>query len=78
MRAPPNLGIEYTSEFNGIYPRLAKRYGMLFDPFFLTGVAAEFKLNQSDGIHPNKEGVAVIIKRLMPMVRDLIARAGKK
>ena len=78
MRAPPNFGAEYASEFNAIYPRIAERYGVLFDPFFLSGVAANPTLNQADGIHPNKEGVAVIIKRLMPILRDLADRSRKK
>ena len=77
MRAPPNFGVEYASEFNAIYPRIAKRYGVLFDPFFLLGVAAVPTLNQADGIHPNKEGVEVIIKRLMPMLRDLADQSKK-
>ena len=77
MRAPPNFGVEYASEFNAIYPRIAKRYGVLFDPFFLAGVATVPSLNQADGIHPNKEGVAVIIKRLMPMLRDLADQSKK-
>ncbi len=77
MRAPTNLGVEYVSEFNAIYPRLAERYGVLFDPFFLAGVVANPNLNQADGIHPNKKGVAVIIERLMPMVRNLAARTKK-
>ena len=37
MRAPPNFGVEYASEFNAIYPRIAERYGVLFDPFFWQG-----------------------------------------
>ena len=78
MRAPPNFGVEYAGEFNAIYPRLAERYDVLFDPFFLAGVAADPDLNQADGIHPNKEGVAVIIKRLMPILRDLTDRTRKK
>ena len=78
MRAPPNFGVDYASEFNAIYPRLAERYDVLFDPFFLAGVAADPDLNQADGIHPNKEGVAVIIKRLMPILRDLTDRTRKK
>ena len=78
MRAPPNFGVEYASEFNAIYPRIAERYGVLFDPFFLSGVAADPTLNQADGIHPNKEGVAVIIKRLMPMLRELADQSRKK
>lgn len=74
MQAPPNLGRDYGREFNTIYPDLAQRYGAVFDPFYLEGVAADPALNQRDGIHPNTEGVAIIVKRLMPKVVELLAR----
>ncbi len=77
MKAPPNLGFQYGSEFNAVYPRLAKRYDVEFDPFFLEGVVADLNLNQADGIHPNEKGVGVIIKRLLPMIRHLIVKVHK-
>jgi acyl-CoA thioesterase-1 len=77
MKAPPNLGAEYGSEFDALYPRLAEKHGVLFDPFFLEGVAARPELNQPDGIHPNAEGVAVIVRRMLPLVRRLAQDAAK-
>jgi acyl-CoA thioesterase-1 len=77
MKAPPNLGAEYGSEFDALYPRLADKHGVLFDPFFLEGVAARPELNQPDGIHPNAEGVAVIVRRMLPLVRRLAQDAVK-
>ncbi|WP_193366888.1 arylesterase [Pelagibius marinus] len=75
MLAPPNLGREYGEAFNAVYPRLAKKYDAPFYPFFLDGVAMEPSLNQSDGIHPNAEGVAEIVARIKPhVVRLLEAR----
>lgn len=75
MRAPPNLGSEYAAEFEPIYSDLAGEFGTLLYPFFLDGVAAQPALNQGDGIHPNAEGVAVIVERMMPSVLALIDRA---
>jgi acyl-CoA thioesterase I len=75
MIAPPNLGAEYGRAFNAIYPDLALETGALLYPFFLTGVAADPKLNQRDGLHPTPAGVAVIVARIMPRVEELIARA---
>lgn len=72
MLAPPNLGDEYGQEFNGLYPDLAKRYSASFYPFFLEGVAADPKLNQPDGIHPTKEGVAIIVSNIAPYVLDAL------
>jgi acyl-CoA thioesterase I len=75
MVAPPNLGAEYGRAFNAIYPDLAVQTGAILYPFFLTGVAADPKLNQRDGLHPTAAGVAVIVDRMLPHVEELIARA---
>jgi acyl-CoA thioesterase-1 len=74
MRAAPNLGQDYGRAFDAIYPGLADRHGAVFYPFFLDGVAADPALNQADGIHPNTEGVAEIVARILPAVEELIAR----
>ena len=75
MVAPPNLGAEYGRAFNSIYPDLAAQSGAILYPFFLTGVAADPKLNQRDVLHPTAAGVAVIVDRILPQVEQLIARA---
>jgi len=72
MHAPRNLGPEYAAQFDAIYPRLAKQYGVLFYPFILDGVALNPKLNQADGIHPNPAGVKIIVSRILPYVQQLI------
>ncbi len=76
MLAPPNLGRDYGSAFNDVFPRLAKKYGVTFYPFFLEGVAADPALNQRDGIHPNEEGVARIVDRITPYVLTALGRSG--
>ena len=76
MLAPPNLGRDYGSAFNDVFPRLAKKYGVTFYPFFLEGVAADPALNQRDGIHPNAEGVARIVDRITPYVLTALGRSG--
>jgi len=68
MRSPRNLGPDYNNTFDQIYPNLAKRYDLLFYPFFLEGVATDPELNQVDGIHPNSAGVRLIVKGLQPLV----------
>ncbi|MBH66765.1 MAG: arylesterase [Rhodospirillaceae bacterium] len=74
MLAPPNLGKEYGKEFNAVFSELASEYDVIFYPFFLDGVAGRPRLNQSDGIHPNREGVREIIKRIIPYVRKLLTQ----
>ena len=75
MLAPPNLGNDYGEAFNAIYPDLARQYGVVLYPFFLDGVAANPALNQPDGLHPTAAGVAIIVKRLLPSLRQVIAKA---
>ncbi len=75
MRAPRNMGPDYTREFDAIYPALASTYPVVFYPFFLDGVAADPKSNQGDGMHPNSAGVDVIVAHILPQVEELIVRS---
>jgi acyl-CoA thioesterase-1 len=77
MHAQRNLGADYVKEFDGIYPRLARDYPVIFYPFILDGVALDPKLNQADGMHPNPAGVKVIVARILPDVKKLVAQASK-
>jgi len=74
MLAPRNLGVEYTKAFDRIYPELAKKHDVLLYPFFLYDVAGKRKLNQDDGLHPNPEGVHVIVAGMLPLVEKLLGR----
>jgi acyl-CoA thioesterase-1 len=80
MLAPPNMGADYSTAFDRIYPELAQKHGVMLYPFFLDGVAAVEKLNQRDGIHPTAAGIDVIVERILPSVEKLIAqtRANQK
>jgi acyl-CoA thioesterase-1 len=71
--APPSLGAAYGDHFKAVFTKLGKRPGIIYDPFFLAGVAEHPALLQADGIHPNTAGVDVEVTRLLPMVRRLIA-----
>jgi acyl-CoA thioesterase-1 len=67
MEAPPNFGADYTKRFRDVYPALAQKFKVRLVPFLLDGVAGNPALNQSDGIHPNARGAAI--------VADLVWRA---
>ena len=73
MRAAPNLGPAYRARFDAIYPRLARKYGVRLYPFFLDGVAGRRDLLQADGMHPNGQGVAIIVRRIAQSVRMALA-----
>ena len=74
MYAAPNLGAVYGDKFNRLYSDLARQYGLVFYPFFLDGVAANPRLNLADGIHPNADGIKIIVKNILPTVEKLLAR----
>jgi acyl-CoA thioesterase-1 len=78
MEAPRNMGEDYVNQFRAIYADLAKRYDVIFYPFFLEGAALDNDLMQADGIHPNAKGVTVIVERIMPKVDELLAQVQAK
>jgi acyl-CoA thioesterase-1 len=78
MESPPNMGKDYVTAFDAIYPDLAARYGLILYPFFLDGVALNDGLMQGDGIHPNAKGVARIVEGIMPKVDELLAKVKAK
>ena len=70
MMAPRNLGPDYVAAFDGLYKKLADKYRIPLYPFILDGVAQEATLNQADGMHPNPEGVEVVVKHMLPFVTE--------
>ena len=72
MEAPPNLGADYAASFRAVFARLGQRPHLVFDPFFLEGVASDPALNQADHIHPNPAGVKKEVARLLPLVERLL------
>lgn len=75
MYAPPNLGPDYERDYRAVFDRLGRRHGLIYDQFFLAGVAAVPDLNQADRMHPNAEGVRRIVARLLPLVETLLGKA---
>lgn len=72
MLAMSNLGVDYSAAFNRIYPNLAKTHGAALYPFFLKDVAFNRPLLLDDGLHPNKAGVARIVRNILPTVRKAL------
>src|SRR5690606_16412865 len=60
MMVPPNMGPDYSSRFQKIFPELARRNDAALIPFLLQDVAGIETLNQADGIHPNPEGHRIV------------------
>lgn len=77
MKAAPNLGAAYGRAFDAMYPALAHRHRVPLYPFYLAGVAADRALIQPDGLHPNAKGVAIIVRRMLPIVRRALRPTGR-
>ena len=73
MIAAPGMGTHYESRFNAIYKELAEKHQIILMPFFLNGVAGNKKLNLPDSMHPNPEGVRLMVRNILPQVEKLIA-----
>lgn len=83
LPAPGNFGPDYKAAFDGMFPDLAAEYDTLVYPNFMAALSAQSDqsaalrdLMQPDGIHPNAQGVALIVADIGPLVLSLIARAG--
>ncbi|MAQ84497.1 MAG: arylesterase [Maritimibacter sp.] len=78
--APGNYGPDYKRDFDAIYPELAQEYDAVLGPDFLqpiveaAGEGPVAPYMQGDGIHPNAEGVQIIVRALGPSVLDLLDR----
>jgi acyl-CoA thioesterase-1 len=74
MRAPPNLGPDYTRSFRELFPALARRNGAVLIPFLLEGVAADSALNQADGMHPNAAGETIVAENVWKVLEPVLRR----
>ena len=72
MLSQKTLGDKYKTQFDNIYPKLAKKFQIPFLPFLLDGVALNPELNLNDGKHPNPKGVNLISKNLEERLIDLL------
>jgi len=82
IAAPANYGAEYKTEFDANYPALASKFDTLLYPSFLSVLLSRSDqaetlrtLMQGDAIHPNKDGVSLIVEDIAPMVVRLFDRA---
>lgn len=72
MMATPDLGDDYAAEFAAVYSRLAEKHQVALFPFFLQDVATVPQFNLPDGLHPNQEGIGIIVDNITPLVEQLI------
>lgn len=84
MKAPANWGPDYKTAFDAAFAELAAEHGALLAPDFFAGFlqagaslddpASYAAFMQADGIHPNVEGVKLVVAGLGPQVQALLAK----
>lgn len=72
MQVPPNLGQEYTQEFEGLYPALARENDLLLIPMIMNKLGGDENLIQGDGIHPTPEGHQVIAETVWDVLKPVL------
>jgi acyl-CoA thioesterase-1 len=76
MLAPPNLGKDYETAFNAVFPAVAARHHVPLYPFLLDGVVADPALNQADGIHPNAAGARIVAGTVWRVLQPMVEGRG--
>lgn len=69
---PPNYGPAYLTQFEEIYPKLAKKHQLTLLPFLLDGVADNPDLMQNDGLHPTAEAQPKILETVWLELKPLL------
>jgi acyl-CoA thioesterase I len=73
MQIPPNLGADYSADFQRVYAELARENNAVLIPFLLAGVGGHRDLNQPDLIHPTAAGHQIVAdlvwRTLEPILR---------
>lgn len=72
MRAAPNLGSRYVSDFDSIYPDLAEKYDAELVPFFIEPLIFNRSLVQSDQIHPTADGVKAMVEHSVDDIAEAL------
>ena len=65
----------YAAEYMRMFADLATQYGDLYYPDFKIAVSGHPDLLQPDHDHPNAQGEALIVTKMLPIVRLLVAQA---
>lgn len=72
IKAPPNMGPEFTRAFDAIFPALARENHIPLIPFLLAGVVEHPGLVQADGIHPTAKGDRIVAQTVWKVIKPLL------
>ncbi|MEG1489873.1 MAG: arylesterase [Acinetobacter sp.] len=72
MKIPPNYGTAYSQAFEKNYSIVSQQYKVKLMPFFLTGVAGNKNLMQSDLVHPNAKAQSILLNNAYPYIKGAL------
>lgn len=72
MQVPPNLGQEYTKQFQTIYPELADENDLPLIPLIMDKLGGNEEFIQSDGLHPTPAGHRLIAETVWEVLKPML------
>lgn len=72
VQLPPNYGPRYTQAFFEMYADIAEERKLPLVPFLLEGVAMDWSLMQSDGLHPTAEAQPMILDTVWAVLQPIL------
>jgi len=72
MKMPREMGPDFATAFENIFPAVAAKHQAVLIPFLLEGVGGSATLNQPDRIHPTAEGHALVAETVWKALRPLL------
>ena len=72
MKVPPNMGRDYGSQFEAVFPALAKKNSGALIAFILEGVGGMRELNLPDGIHPTAAGHRIVAGNVWKVLEPIL------
>jgi acyl-CoA thioesterase I len=72
MKIPPNMGAQYSRDFEAMFASLSKKNNAALIPFILEGVGGVSKMNLPDGIHPTAKGHAIVAENVWRVLEPIL------
>jgi acyl-CoA thioesterase-1 len=73
IQLPPNYGAAFNDGFQAVFQSVAASQQVSLVPSLLTGVAEDWSLMQSDGLHPTAQAQPRILENVWPALLPLLA-----
>jgi acyl-CoA thioesterase-1 len=69
---PGNFGPQYARTFSALYEDLAREFSIALYPWFLKPILGNPRLTLDDGLHPNPQGVKLMVAGILPQVQSIL------